>query len=155
MNPLLDINVVLDVLLARQPWFVEAQQVWDTSRNGSVKAALAAFSVPTIFYVVHRQTDLAGAQEAVRICLEMFEIIPIQRSTLELARTYPGNDFEDNLQIACAVEGLRDSVVTRDPNGFRHSPVPALTPAELIARLGKAAPGQATDHENTGASSPG
>src|SRR5258708_37873513 len=114
MNPLVDINVVLDVLLVRQPWFKEAEQVWDAHRNGSITAAIAAFAVPTIFYVMRRQTDLAHAQDAVQICLTTFDVVPVQRSTLELARTFPSNDFEDNLQIACAVEGVRDCIVTRN-----------------------------------------
>jgi len=37
MNVLLDINLVLDVLLARQPWFADAAQVWDAHRNGPAR----------------------------------------------------------------------------------------------------------------------
>ncbi len=46
-----------------------------------------------------------------------------------------GADFEDNLQIACAVEARLDAIVTRDTKGFAGSPVPALSPAELLARI--------------------
>ena len=58
MKVLLDINVVLDVLLSRQPWLADAAQVWDAHRNGLIDAGIAAFTIPTIFYVVRRQTDL-------------------------------------------------------------------------------------------------
>src|SRR6266849_4244718 len=118
MRTLLDMDVVLDVLLARQPWLAEAAQVWDAHRNGQIIAGIAAFTVPTVFYVVRRQTDLVRARDAVRICLSTFEIVPVQRSTLELARTLPGNDYEDNLQLACAIVAQMDGIVTRDPNGF-------------------------------------
>jgi predicted nucleic acid-binding protein len=140
MRPLLDINVVLDVLLVRQPWFPDAERVWDAHRNGHITAAIAAFTVPTIFYVVRRQTDLARAHDAVRICLATFAVIPVQRSTLELARTLPGSDFEDSLQMACAIEDHADAIVTRDPSGFVGSPVTVLTPADLIARLPQGTP---------------
>jgi hypothetical protein len=62
MKVLLDMNVVLDVLLVRQPWFPEASQIWDANRNGQIAAGIAAFTVPTVFYIVRRQTDLRHAQ---------------------------------------------------------------------------------------------
>ncbi len=55
-----------------------------------------------------------------------------------MATTFPGSDFEDNLQIACAVEATLDAIVTRNPKDFARSPVMILTPAELLALLAKA-----------------
>jgi len=42
---------------------------------------------------------------------------------------------EDNLHIACAVEARLEAIVTRNPKDFAGSPVPVLTPAELLALL--------------------
>ncbi len=93
--------------------------------------------LPTIFYIVRRNADLARARRVVSECLDSFEILPVDRSTLELARTLTGPDFEDNLQIACAVVARLDAIVTRDPRGFAGSPVPVHSPAEFLARLSK------------------
>jgi predicted nucleic acid-binding protein len=136
MRVLLDMNVLLDVLLARPPWLADAGRVWDAHRNGQIVAGIAAFTVPTVFYVVRRQTDLNRAHDAVRIALHTFEIVAVSRTSLDLARTYSGNDFEDNLQLACAIESKMDALVTRDPAGFPGAPIPILTPADLLARLG-------------------
>ncbi|HJT34912.1 MAG TPA: PIN domain-containing protein [Pirellulales bacterium] len=54
MTPLLDINVVLDVLLLRQPWYSNSAQVWDAHRDGRISAAIAAFTIPTVFYIMRR-----------------------------------------------------------------------------------------------------
>jgi predicted nucleic acid-binding protein len=135
MKVLLDVNVVLDVLLARQPWFADASQVWDAHRNGQITVAVAAFTIPTVFYVVRRQIDLNHAHTAVQICLSTLEIVPVLRTTLELARNLPGSDYEDNLQLACAMEAQKDGVVTRDPNGYPGATIPILTAADLLSRL--------------------
>lgn len=140
MNILLDINVVLDVLLNRAPWVADASAVWDAHRDGRISAHLAAFSLPTIFYIVRKQNDLTKAHDGVRVCLETLEIAPVVRSTLELARSQPLSDYEDNLQIACAIEAQLDAIVTRDPAGFSQSPIPAITPAELLTRLATGGP---------------
>jgi hypothetical protein len=91
----------------------------------------------TSFYIVRRNADLAKAHRVVSECLDSFEILPVDRSTLEHARTLPGSDFEDNLQIACAVIARLDAIVTRDPRGFAGSPVPVYSLAEFLARLSK------------------
>ena len=57
---------------------------------------------------------------------------------LEMATTFPGSDFEDNLRIACAVEARLEAIVTRNPKDFAGSPIPILTPVELLALLAKA-----------------
>ena len=60
---------------------------------------------------------------------------------LDVAERWDGIDFEDNLQIACAVEATLDAIVTRNPKDFAGSPVPVLTPAELPVLLAKAPDG--------------
>jgi len=145
LNVLLDTNVVLDVLLARAPWVNDAADVWDAHHESRLNAYVAAFSIPTIFYVVRRQNDLTEAHEAVRVCLETLEIASVGRSTLDLARQQPGSDFEDALQIASALEAGVDAIVTRDLAGFAQSPVPAITPTDLLAQLPSENPPEDTE----------
>jgi predicted nucleic acid-binding protein len=45
-------------------------------------------------------------------------------------------DFEDNIQIACAIANRLDAIVTRDKK-FQRSSIPVLTPAELLKRLSR------------------
>ena len=68
----------------------------------------------------------------------MLTIVPVDVSSLRLAATGPGGDFEDNLQVASAVEAKLEAIVTRNPKDFAGSPVPVLTPTELLALLAKA-----------------
>ena len=49
-----------------------------------------------------------------------------------------GSDLEDNVCLACALNARLDAIVTRNPKDFAASPVPVLTPAELLALLTKA-----------------
>jgi predicted nucleic acid-binding protein len=52
-----------------------------------------------------------------------------------MADQMQGNDFEDNLQIACAVAGNMDIIVTRDLEGFRHSSIQVMTPSDFLSML--------------------
>jgi hypothetical protein len=67
--------------------------------------------------------------------LSAFEISTVDRQTLEQATALPGNDFEDNVQIACAlIDGL-DAIVTRNPGDFAAATIPVLTAAELLLQI--------------------
>ena len=130
-----DTNVVLDVLLKRSPWDVDAAACWQACDEGTLLGFLTASTLTDIFYLARKQKGLDDAREAVRLCLKTFAICTVDRTALEAAIDLSGTDFEDNLQIACATLAGLDAIVTRDHQGFRDSLIPALTPAELLATL--------------------
>jgi predicted nucleic acid-binding protein len=135
MKAMIDTNVLLDVLLPRQPWDVDAKAVWDAVDAGKCEGLISSLSLPNIFYIARKIVGLEKAHAAMTILLEAFEIIPIERLTLEAAVALPGNDFEDKLQIASAISAAVDHVITRDPRGFAASPVTPLSPAEFLLKL--------------------
>lgn len=132
---LLDTSVLLDLFLNRLPWAADMAVIWDAHHQGEIKALVAAFTVPTIFYIVRRQAGLTTAQTVVQDCLSTLDIAPIDQTTLLAAQALSGPDFEDDLQIACAVQAGVDAIVTRDPHGFAASPIPLLRPADLVTLL--------------------
>ncbi|MBI5567751.1 MAG: PIN domain-containing protein [Chloroflexi bacterium] len=132
---LLDTNVVLDVLYDRAPWVAEARSIWQAVDDGRILAYLAATTLTNIFYVGRQLSGLQSAHEAVQTCLEAFEICTIDRPTLERALGLSGSDFEDNVQIACAVSYGVDAIITRDAKGFKDSPVPVLTPIQALDEI--------------------
>ena len=135
MRVLLDANVVLDVLLERQPFVNDARQVWLASDEGRFDACIASFTLPTIHYICRRQDGPEAATRAVDICLEAFEVAALYRECVLAARRMPGGDFEDNLQIACAITDFMQGIVTRNPRDFAASPIRVYTPADFLGAL--------------------
>ena len=125
---LLDTNVVLDVLLRREPWLADAQALWQAVDDEQLTAYLPASVLTDIFYVARRLTDLGRARQAVQVCLDAFEIAVVDRNVLERAQVLAGADFEDNVQIACAELNQLEAIVTRDPDDYAGSPIPVWSP---------------------------
>ena len=135
LNALLDVNLLLDVFLEREPWVAEAQELWTAHHRRRYVGHIAAHGFTNLFYVARKIIGLEKAREAVRLCLQTFVVIPVGRPELERADSLPGSDIEDNLVLACACVSGIDAIVTRDPSGFRHSPIRVLSPAEFLALL--------------------
>jgi predicted nucleic acid-binding protein len=143
MRVLIDVNVVLDVILERRPWLEDSKGVWDACHETRIAGHLIATAVTNIFYVSRRLIGTEKARAGVRICLATFEIVPVGRDELEKADAMAGSDLEDNVSSACALAAGLDAIVTRDPRGFAGSPIPVLSPTDLLARLPKGEPGEA------------
>lgn len=141
MRVLLDTNVVLDVLLNREPWVKDSAAAWRASDAGRIVGHITATTLTDIFYVSRRLADVYLARKAVRTCLDAFEICSVDRGALESAETMSGNDFEDNLQIACAIIANIDAIVTRNKVDFEAGPIPVLSPPELMAQLNQSKSG--------------
>jgi predicted nucleic acid-binding protein len=135
MKVLLDTNVVLDLLLERDPWRAEAEAIAQASADGRLQAYVSASSITDIFYISRRLVGADRARRVVRDCLDTLQIVGVTRELLEAADRRTGSDFEDNLQVECALAAGLEAIITRDSNGFESSPTTVLTPAELIARL--------------------
>ena len=135
MRVLLDTNVLLDSLLQRAPWHVEADEILRQARPGVLELSVAVLSLANLFYIGRRIVGTEQARADVRRVVQTFNILAVDRATILQADALPGSDFEDNIQIAAATNAALTAIVTRDPAGFTASPIPVWSPAELLNQL--------------------
>ena len=135
MRILLDTNIVLDVLLNRQPFVQDSSALWKMADDGVYEGSIAAFSLSIIHYVCRRHAGKPAADAAVDACLEAFEVCALYRECIVAARRMTGRDFEDNLQLACGVTDFAHGMVTRDPKGYVNAAIRIYSPAELLQEL--------------------
>jgi predicted nucleic acid-binding protein len=135
MLAMLDTNVVLDSLLARAPWHVDADEILRQSKPGVVDLSVSALTVANLFYIGRKLVGAARARQDVRTCLTAFEILPIDEQTLIAADGLEGSDFEDNIQIAAATAARVDFIVTRNVADFSANSIRVVTPAQFLALL--------------------
>ena len=140
---LLDINVILDVLQRRQPFYEDSAAVLAGAETGRLTGLVAAHSVTTLFYLLAK----FGSPDTARVntieLLSVLEVAPVDGHVLEQALALPYHDLEDAVQMAAARQAGAEYLVTRDRAGYAAGPLPALAPAELLALLpgGEEGPG--------------
>ena len=134
---LFDVNVIVDVLLDRKPHCEAAAALWAAVETGSPQGLLAAHGVTTVHYLVCKEKRAIAARRTMEAILDVFRVAPVDGAVLAEALRLRCPDFEDAVTAAAAREARCDWIVTRDPKGFRGSPVRPLTPEaalELLAR---------------------
>ncbi len=135
LRVLVDLNVVLDVLQHRAPFYEDSAQVLAAAEAGLVEGWLAAHSFTTLYYLYAKHYSSEAARAALTQLLAILQVAPVTQATIERALQLPYGDFEDAVQIASAQETGVDYVVTRNPSDFSAGPVPVVQPAELLALL--------------------
>ncbi len=132
---LVDINVVLDVLLDRRPHVAASAALWAAIETGKVEGFLAAHAVTTIHYLLGRELGLRKARTTLATLLRVFRVAAVDQGTIQEALGLSFTDFEDAVTAAAARAAGCDVLVTRDPRGFRASPVRPLPPEAALPLL--------------------
>lgn len=129
---LFDVNVILDVLLDRSPHAAASAAAWAAVEAGIAEGMLAAHALTTIHYLIRKDAGAGKAKRIVSATLRVFGVAAVDSAVIQEALQLPGSDFEDAVTAAAARLAGCDYIVTRDPKGFRGSPVPSLTPEAAI-----------------------
>jgi predicted nucleic acid-binding protein len=132
---LVDTNVVLDVLLDRQPHAESSVAIWASVETGQSQGFLAAHAITTIHYLIQRELGAAKAKQLMALMLRVFRVATLDGVVVEKALRLPMADFEDAVTAAAALSSKCEFIVTRDPKGFRGSPVRALAPEAALPIL--------------------
>lgn len=107
MTILLDVNVVLDVFLARAEWVEESARVLDAAERKRVHAHVAGHTVTTAYYVTRIATNRTTAAGAVSDLLRICDVVPVDEDDFHRALTLDLPDFEDAVQVSHPWPGPR------------------------------------------------
>jgi predicted nucleic acid-binding protein len=135
MKVLIDLNVLLDVIQRREPHYRPAARVLSLVAEGMIEAVVPGHALTTVHYIVSRFTDAGTADAAINWILTDFEVIGEGTDVMLRARSLASDDFEDAVVAAAAQTASCDWIITRNVVDFAESPVPAITPAELLERF--------------------
>jgi predicted nucleic acid-binding protein len=134
---LFDTNVVLDVLLDRQPHVEASAAAWAAVETGISEGLLAAHAVTTIHYLIRKEMGTVKARRILSAMLRVFGVAAVDGAVIQEALQLTFSDFEDAVTAAAARSAGCECIVTRDPKGFRGSPVRSFIPEAVTALLSK------------------
>jgi predicted nucleic acid-binding protein len=132
MRVLLDTDVVLDLVLAREPFAQESRQLFKLHEQAKIDAYIAAITPINVFYITGKFKGRREAQRAAELLLISLSVCPLSYSVLEQAYKLPFEDYEDAVQHASVTTSGLDSIVTRDLNDYKRATLPVLSPTDFL-----------------------
>ena len=125
---LYDINVLLDVLLMREPFLADSASALDAVGQGQVEGYVAGHAVTTLFYLLQRELGMAKSRQVLAGLLTKMRVAPVTDAGIRQALNNSFKDFEDGVTYAAAQEAEVSVIVTRNVNDFTKGIIPAVLP---------------------------
>jgi predicted nucleic acid-binding protein len=135
MRVLFDNDVVLDLVLDREPFAEAAAALFELHEQGRIDGYVSGITTINVFYVTRKVKGIEVAKRAVGELLATLNVCPLDQTTLENAHKLAFTDFEDAVQHASAEASRLDAIVTRNLDDYKNATLPVFTPADFLNHL--------------------
>jgi predicted nucleic acid-binding protein len=132
LSILIDLNLILDVLQRREPFYATSARVLACAETGIVEGWVAAHSLTALFYLLAKYQSTDQARVTLSELLSFLSVATVDQTVIEQALSLPYGDFEDAVQMMAAVRTGAEYLVTRNVRDYESGPLPAIQPAELL-----------------------
>jgi predicted nucleic acid-binding protein len=130
-----DANVLLDLIDHEREHHAAAVELLALmgKRHGQCLCSWGTLSV--IDYVGGKKFGSDDIWDVLREIVREFIIPATGSEAAQAAFQYLSGDYEDTMQIAAAMVGKADCIVTRDQRGFANCPIPVFSATECLAQM--------------------
>ena len=127
-----DSDVILDLLLAREPHAASATQLFALFQDGELEGFVSPVIFSNLFYILRQGMPGPEARAALRKLRLLLHVLPVDEETIDRALASSFSDFEDAIQYYTAVEHEMSALVTRNRKHYRDARIPILDAEECI-----------------------
>lgn len=131
MKILFDTNVVLDVLLNREPFAADSIKLFNAVESKNITGFLCATTITTIEYLCTKHIGKNATRQTIVSLLQLFSIAEVNQKILINAVNSPFSDFEDAVLYQAGVYIGIEGIVTRNIKDFNLAEYPIYTPNKL------------------------
>lgn len=134
MKVLIDTNILLDVILLREPHFELSKRVLKCCQS-IVDGYIAVHTFSNMFYVLHETEDFSieDCRNTFNKLLYVFDVASLDKSdVIATVNNETFADLEDSMQHQSSIACKLDYIVTRNVDDFEKATVPAVTPEEFL-----------------------
>lgn len=135
MRIMLDINVILDHIGRREPFYELSRRVCLLGVVGEAQMCVSSNMITDIYYLLRKDHGSEEAQRMIEEGLGFLEVVGVSAEDVAEALSLRWADLEDCLVSLCAKKAGADLIVTRNVKDFARSSVRALTPPALFEEL--------------------
>lgn len=133
MKLLIDTNVVLDVLLQREPFCRTATAVLNLTQRDDVREHVSASAITDIYYIANKQMkDRDAVRDLLKRLLMVVSVAAVSEREIQNALNLAWGDFEDSVQYSVALMNEMDGIVTRNPNDYQEANMRIWLPEQAL-----------------------
>ena len=134
MKLLIDTNIVLDVLLKREPFYQDAVKVMNLAQYEDIQEYVSASAVTDIYYIAYKQIkDRKLVLDLIKRLLMVVSIAAVTEQEIRNALETGWRDFEDAVQYSVALLNEMEGLVTRNPRDYEGTDIEIWSPEQALS----------------------
>ena len=128
-----DTNVVVDILLKREPFFMDSFKALSEIAGKSANGIIGTSAITDIYYIVNKEMkDREKSLNSIFNILKILLLVETIPQDIFTAKTLNIPDFEDSVVSAIANRNGAEYIITRNVDDFAKSSVPAISPSDFL-----------------------
>lgn len=134
MKVLIDTNILLDVILQREPHLELSKRVLQCCQS-IVDGYIAIHTFSNMFYILHEieKFTIEECRNTFNKLLYVFDVAGLNKQDIVSAvNNNAFLDIEDSMQHEASVSAGLDYIVTRNCKDYEKGSIPAVTPKEFL-----------------------
>ncbi len=131
MKALIDTNILLDMILARQPFFEDAEKIFRLVREERIEGCISVQSLKDIFFLCKKLDKEQDPFDVIQKLSYIFQVIDVSGADSIMALTSDVGDYEDGLLAFSASRNGIKAIITRDKKDFFESDLIVIHPKEI------------------------
>lgn len=135
MKILLDTNVILDVLLDREPFKEDSLNAMKKAINEGHILYIFASAVTDIFYILKKANGKTKAINHLKNLLSILNVAEVNENCILNALNSKINDYKDAVVDETAVYSSIDLILTRNIKDFKEAKTIVMTPSDYLKEI--------------------
>ena len=119
MKVFLDSDIVLDFLLKREPFFIEALQLFILKEKEDFKLYTSAIIISNVYYISSKQFPKPIIKQKIKELASIIQIVDSTRQSIYQSFESDFSDFEDAIQYHTALESKCTFFITRNTKDYK------------------------------------
>ena len=133
-NVFIDTDVIIDFLIDRKPFSIEAAKIFSLIDQQKIKGCVASLTFSNLYYILRKIGSHKKVISSLQKFSEFVDILKVDSEIIKSALFSDFKDFEDSIQYFTALENKKiDYIITRNIRDFRATTLPVMTPETFLS----------------------
>ena len=131
----LDSDVILDIILKRQPFVLYMQELLMQCASRGLELTTSTLVIANMNYILTKEFGAPESKKRLKEIIKVIDVLSFEGEIVGKAIESRFSDLEDAFQHLIAVRNNCDLIITRNVKDYKHSIIPVLTPEQFLKTL--------------------
>ena len=128
----IDTDVILDFMIAREPFAMDAARIFTLSEKKQISICTTGLVFSNAYYVLRKLGPHKKVVQKLIQLSRLVDIIGLSKTAVNQALESDFGDFEDALQHFAALSENVKIIITRNTKDYKYSELAVLTPDQYL-----------------------